>query len=271
MAITGAWAERASIQAGATRQGTGWNPVHRQRDGGGRNTAPGGSEPAPDEIVGVDVFGYTDEDTASMLYGYGEQTGTADRPRVTEEPGSRHAVQKGWPQWGRYRAGMPGGTTIRAQDHGADLTYMPRDPMLHNAFAGWDNKLVSRVNDAVPSDPAQYTMTTSMVQRDKVLEGSQASGRASQYAAPIASRITPMKVKPFTGAPERHNAMAPKEQTFRIRPFWIRNAGTGPVAYSKSNAAHEQKALTRNPPGDASQGPILSGDSGYSYEDPFYA
>lgn len=270
MAITGAWAERQQAQAGALQQGTGWNPIHRVRTGDGRNTAPGGSEPVTDQLT-AETFGYCDEDTSSVLYGYGEETGTADRPVLGEED-QRGSTPNDFPPWGPYKPGIPGGVVLRSKDHGAELTYTPRDPMLLPAFAGWDNKLTGDVNNAVTSDPSQYEMVTSMVQRDKVRAGTQMpAGRADDHYAPIASRITGMKIKPFMGDPARHNDMEPREQTFTIRPWWSRNAGTGRVAEMKVNTAYESQPLTRNPPADPYQGPILSGsDSGYTQEDPVY-
>lgn len=270
MAITGTWAERAASQAGALQQGTGWNPIHRSRNGEGRGTAPGGSEPVTDEITEPD-YGYAGEDSSSTLYGYGTETGTADRPRLGEEDRRGATSPQSFPPWGRYKQGLPGGIVLRSLNHGAELTYKPRDPILVDAYAGWDNKLINGVEDSVVSDPSQYEMNTSMTQRDKVHAGSQRSGTASEYNAPIKSRIVGQKIKPFTGDPARHNAMEYVSQTFTIRPWWTRNAGTGPLGMMKPNAAYEGVPLTRNPPAEPWQGPILSGsEGGYTNEDPLY-
>ncbi len=268
MAITGTWSQRLSIQAGARQWGTGVNPVHSVRTGNGRNTAPGGSEPVDSSLTGVEDYGYMPEDTASTLYGYGWQTGVADYPNLSDH--QFRGSSKDFPQWGRRQGGLPGGAVIRSQNHGADLTYTPRDPMLHDAYAGWDNKLTGDVNDAETSDPSQYTMNTSMTQRDKTLSGSQRSGSQSEYVAPIRSRIPGMKIKPLTGDSHRHMDMLPKEQTWTIRPWWNRSAGTGPTSMLKTNAAAETMPLTRNPPPDPYQGPTLTGDAGYTSEDPIY-
>lgn len=268
MGITGTWSQRRSIQAGARQWGTGINPVHSVRTGDGRNTAPAGSEPVPEELTGVEDYGYMPEDSASVLYGYGPQTGTSDYPNVSDH--QFRGTTKNFPQWGKYKNGTPGGAVIRSQNHGADLTFTPRDPMLHDAYAGWDNKLTGDVNDAEVSDPSQYIMTTSMVQRDKTRHGSQRSGSQSEYSAPVHSRIPGMRIKTLAGAPERHIAMEPREQTWTIRPWWNRSAGTGPPQWMQSNAAAETVPLTRTPPPDPYQGPYLTGGSGYTSEDPIY-
>lgn len=268
MAITGTWSQRLSVQAGARQWGTGINPVHSVRTGDGRNTAPTGSEPVPQELTGVDDYGYMPEDTSSVIYGYGTDTGTADSPRLGQEQ-FRGSAGK-FPHWGKYRAGAPGGTAIRAENHGADPTYTDRDPMIPVAAAGWDNKLTGDVNDAEVSNETQYVMDTSMVQRDKILSGSQRSGSQSQYSAPIHSRITGMKIKPLTGDAQRHIDMEPREQSWFIRPWWNRSAGTGPVKNMKVNDAYESTPLTRTPPPDPYQGVTLSGGAGYTDEDPLY-
>jgi hypothetical protein len=273
MGITGLWAERRGIQAGANRWGSGVNPIHGQRyPQYGRGTAPGGSEPVHQELTDTeeDTYGYTPED--SVPWGHGVATGTSLRPRLGEND-RRNSTQvpSDFPEWGPYRAGRPGGTQIRSLDRGGDLTHLSRMSYGETATAGWDNKLHGDEGLAEVSAPSQYVMQTSMVQRNKVREGSQTpSGRASQYMAPIQSRLIGMKSKPMTGDPTRHNAMEPREQTFTIRPWWSRNAGTGPTGYLKSNDAYTSTPLTRNPPSDPYQGPILAGDSGYTDEDPYY-
>jgi hypothetical protein len=275
MPITGNWKARQSLYAGASRWGTGVNPIHAIRDGDGRNIAPDGTTNlVPAELTDPyanDVLGYCDEDSASTLYGYGTETGTADRPErpaVTED--FRGSSLPGFPSWGRRKGGTPGGIAIRAEDHGAEITYTSKEDFARSAAAGWENKVTSEVNDAETSDPAQYEMQTSMTQRDKTREGSQTSGRASTYSAPIHSRIPAMMEKKYSGA-YRHGDMLPREQTYAPRPFWNRNAGTGDPSWMKVNETATRTPLQRTPPTDPYQGTYVGAtDYGYTGEDVTY-
>lgn len=274
MPITGNWKERQSLYAGASRWGTGINPIHAVRDGDGRNIAPDGTTTlVPSELVdpyASDPYLYCDEDSPSTLYGYGTETGTADRPERPAVTEDFRGSAGGFPSWGRRKGGTPGGQAIRAEDHGAELTYTSKEDFARDAAAGWQNKVTSEVNDAEISDPAQYVMQTSMTQRDKTREGSQASGRASEYFAPIHSRIPGMIEKKYSGE-YRHGDMLPREQTYTPRPFWNRNAGTGDPAWMKVNETATRTPLQRTPPTDPYQGQYVGAtDYGYTGEDVTY-
>jgi hypothetical protein len=147
---------------------------------------------------------------------------------------------------------------------------------------GWLNKDHSYVEDAQTSDVSQYEMNTSMTQRDKTREGSQISGTASEYSAPIHSRITAMKNRVWGASPDlpghlqRHDDMFPKQQDLIVRPFWLRTAGTGDASAMKTNELYVSEPLQRTPPEDAWQGNSVnnsaaSSEFGYTGEDGFYA
>src|SRR5258708_11708335 len=128
MAITGAWSARA-VQAegytGATRWGTGYNPVHAIRDipGGqqGKIIQSGatGQNPPPDQILGAIAWGYTYDDLASCYIGedyrylredhpnWGDDApGRADRSGVVQELGTIPQPE-GWPEWGPHNDDNP--------------------------------------------------------------------------------------------------------------------------------------------------------------------
>lgn len=280
MPITGNWKASQPVYAGATQWGTGINPIHSVRAGEGRGIADAGY-PANAEMIPVELtdpyasadtlFGYCDEDAASVLYGAGPETGTSDRPERPAEPSEfRAAVTPNYPPWGPYRPGIPGGTVLRAEDHGADITIATKLDPKRSATAGYEQKQTSEINNAETSDPAQYEMQTSMTQRDKTREGSQASGRASEYSAPIHSRIVAMIEKKWSGG-YRHAEMYPREQTFRPRPFWNRQAGTGDPAWMAPNEMATRTPLQRTPPTDPYQGQYVGAtDYGYTGEDVTY-
>src|SRR5713101_3316599 len=125
MPITGLWKDAQRIESGHLKWGTGVNPIHGIRDGAGRDIAPLPQQNTISDTI-VDPFqapemGYTDEDQSSTLYGYGYQTGTESRPPLGTED-VRNDNPTGYPPWGPYKPGVPGGTAIRADNLGADIT-----------------------------------------------------------------------------------------------------------------------------------------------------
>lgn len=272
--IKGAWlAQQQGYQPydSALKQGTGVNPIHAVHGGAGRGTTPGTTEPVPETLVGdpVDDYGYCDEDTANRMYGYGPETGLSDRPSWGESDMAANTLP-GYPAYGPYEGGRPGGTPIRSIEHGARLGLHSKAQYESNVLQGEDYKSTSYVNDADISDPSQYVMQTSMTQRDKTRAGSQASGTANEYDAPIRSRIPGMRAR-FFGGPERHADMEPKAQDVILRPFWNRTAGTGDPALMKPNELYQSTPYSRTPPPDAYQGPDAGGSTGgFTDEDPVY-
>lgn len=283
--IAGTWRANFVGYEYPTKWGTGINPIHQTRDGQGRNIAV---TPTQDDIqseitdpYAPDQTGYSDEERDSVLWGYGSDTGTSERPSLdANEQDARVATAESWPEWGPYEGGAPGGQGIRSENRGADLTSIAKgSPQSENPPPGMQPKRKNGVNTSTVSNPSQYEMQTSMTQLEKVREGSQTAGRASEYNAPIASRIPGMKIPLNGDSPERHADMQPKTQDLIIRPFWNRTAGTGPVPWMRANALYESTPMQRTPPDNPYQGSLVPGDVyqaesqnvyGYQDEDVIY-
>lgn len=273
MAISGSWKANALEKySGASVWGTGINPVHALPDGGGRNIAPyetsGTMSDDMTQQYDANDTAYLPEDSASVLWGYGVDTGTSERPPWNESE-SRNAVPSNWPHWGRTANGAPGGTHLRSHDVGAEATYTGKQVPKENGTQGWRNKLRSYVESALTSDPSQYEMQTSMTQRDKVRAGSQVpAGRENEYDAPIPSRIPGMKLKVYSGG-ERHAEMEPKSQDLILRPFWPRTAGTAYREWLYPNSMYVSDPMQREVPDNPYAGPSvpLTDNYGYTEED----
>lgn len=283
MAIANAWQNSLTgdvAYASALKQGTGWNPIHAIRSGDGRNIAPDGTTNLVPQELTTDTFdqdwGYTDEDEYMFMDSTPEsesriEVGVADRPSWGVPPAggaNRASMPENYPSWGpvsylndsgvELPRGIPGGTVIRSEEKGAIASSNPNQVPDETVNQGWINKDSGPVADAVVSDPSQYEMQTSMTQRDKVRAGSQSSGTASEYEAPIKSRITGQKIKWWTPAGEpRHYDMAPKAQEQMIRPFWLRTAGTGDPSLMQANEFYVSTPYQRTPPLDPDQGEVL--------------
>lgn len=279
MAIAGAWRAKQDSpipNVGYLTEGTGINPIHSVHSSSrGRDIAPGGVVGQIDDGL-TDQFapenlGYCDEDTSSVLWGYGVETGTADRPSLdVSDSGFRRATTEHYPQYGQYMAGVPGGTTIRAMEHGALANSTPKVMPDEDAAQGWMNKVRSFLLDSVDSAPAQLLVQTSEVQRDTVRRGSQTpAGRENEYDAPITQAIPGMRLKIYSGQ-ERHSEMMPKSQDQIIRPFWLRTAGTGDPANMEPNAMVTNSPVMRVPPADPYTGRETSSVAGYTDEDMVY-
>jgi len=261
MPITGNWKEQTSIQAGARIWGTGWNPVHAQRSGEGRNIAPDSEATPPVDMGIVDLNApyttYESDGPSDSIWGYGVQTGTADRPNLGQ-PGMQQRQHADFPGW------ESNGDAIRSRDHGAEVTEVSKKNFIREALDGWRNKETTEITDAKPSDSSQYVMQTSMTQRDKLRGPSQTTGRASKFTAGIPSRIIGEKLKTLIGSPDRLSAMFPAQQAFMVRPFWERNAGTDDPAKMEPNAEIGRVPFQRVAPADPFQGTELVGTtSGY--------
>lgn len=271
MPITGAWANRQAFHAGARKWGTGWNPVHATRDGQGRNIAPTGTTVlVPSELVTADLepdYGYCAEDVASTLYGYGTETGTADRPRYDPDgaQSDRTATPPGFPPY------THNGESYRAKRHGPGVTASYKQVPFETVSEGWRNKAKGDVEDAVTSDPSQYVVQTSMVQGDQTRTGSQTPGRANAPRASIRTRLVGQKLRYWSGE-QRHYDMTPRVQDQIIRPWWGRNFGTGDPADMAPNEMYVSEPMVRTPPPNPYTGdviddtPVIS-DGGYVGED----
>lgn len=268
---------------------------------GGENT-----ESFADDMGGM---GYWPEDNPSQYYAYnvndpdtwgaGSDTGTADRPLRNTEDSDPFSNETGWglpnppvdprtlpadpraktqnstrsnfPSWGGSRKPLPGGSVIRSIVHGDSLISKARVLPNEDVAQGWLNKEHGTPGDARPADDSQVFIQTSMVQRYKTRAGSQNIGSQSTFAAPIESRVVGKKVKQYS-VPEssRHWEMLPYQQEDYIRPFLMRQAGTGYREWNYPNEMYVSPAIQREPPPDPELGPVSMTDSndwGYSYED----
>jgi hypothetical protein len=299
---TGAWrakASNATLDYGfenAQKWGTGWNPIHAHHatDRLGRSlkdTYDLSDDPnAGQGTVSSDVvdeyapeyFGYGDEDSASTLWGYGVDTGTADRASWGQDHADVGGMMdiEGYPSWGPEPGGiLPGGSELRSIDRGADATLTAKVTPDEDVAQGWRNKVHdAEPLDAVTSDQSQYEMQTSMTQRDKTRAGSQAAaGRANEFDAPIKSRLIGMKERFWAASPNdpRHDDMEPRSQDTIIRPFWVRTAGTGYRDWMHPNELYVSEPKQRTPPDNPYQGENVAqadqlANMGYTQEDVFF-
>lgn len=271
--IKGMWLAKTQGQepyVGAAKWGTGINPVHAVRGGAGREIATSGTTNVlPDELAPKYEYGYCAEDTEYALYGYGVETGTKDRASWGDDE-NRTDVIPGFPQWGPYEGGAPGGQGIRTIEHGAVLTNTMKVEPDDTWAQGWVNKDTSFVNDPSLPEPEQLTRQTSMQQLRRTRAGSQRGTSQSDYDQPIATRVPGMIRRTYSGG-QRHADMEPKAQDIRLRPFWNRTAGTGPVENMQTNELYVSEPFQRTPPPNAYTGPDAGGQTdaipGYVSED----
>jgi len=289
MAFAGNFQSTFAMMSGAEKWGHGINPIHYVEGAGygGRTEKEIHTMQGPDsnqtQMLDPNLldpgeyreYGYTDEEFASATWGYGESTGTADRPPLGTATQQFRGVgpDDAWPGAPMEPGLVPGGTWLRAENKGAAAGVTAKlGDKEETVGEGWQNKLTGMVENAATSDPSQYEMQTSMVQRDKVRQGSQNpnTGTASEQMAPIESyRPTwGMRIKPWSGG-RRHYDMTPREQNMIIRPFWYRTAGTGYVEYMPQNQAfnYQVAPLTRMPVPDPYAGvPVPSSGDVYQEE-----
>lgn len=300
----------ASRQASRFKWGTGINPVHSVNIGdegrnysvnqtaGGTHTPQAGFAEVPLEIT--DAYYYVGADAESSpwtdipseydqsgdsqiphspIYGYTDDAGLSDRPVLgmnsdnADFRGSTEMLRgRGWPSWGPYSDGVPGGTNIRDQNHGADVTKNMKVNPNETVTEGWRNKeRLDQEFAADGSDVAQVFRQTSYLQRMLAREGSQ-RGEGSQSvqepAHAISSRTAPPKVKPWSGE-ERHYDMTPRVADEIVKPWWSRGAGTAPPVLLEPNQQLPIDPLVRNPPPDPYQGgdvqATADNPSGYGY------
>jgi hypothetical protein len=256
MAISGSWKASAidpKAYVGAAKWGTGVNPVHAHNDTTGRDIAPGGSEPSPEELLGPEAWGYCPEDM---------QPGHAlpyleTYPRWSP-PAPRDATG-GYPSWAQT------GDTLRELDHGvaAERTtgYQP-DTRQVMPFQG---KLVGGVEPATEADVSQVLIQTSDVQLMKPLENVRATARGTDVPrSTITPVVTGQRIKQWS---TRGDAMLPVQTDMIFRPWWMRGAGTGPAGYLAANQVVPTDPIQRDVPPDPYLGP-LSGqgeDPGTNY------
>lgn len=273
MALTGAWKDAHATQSGARKWGTGINPIHSQATADGRHVAPAGYTGLDEETDLLGEWqndGWSNEPWQTENHELPRDIGMYDRPNYGDSPQHARSGTDGFPQYGNYQGGIPGGTEVRTRKHGSDDMQTPNQIPTKSVSEGWLNKPVSEVEDAVTADMSQLLMQTSMVQRDKTREGSQrGEGSQSEYDAPIHSRIVGQRLKVYSGG-RRHEDMQPKTQTQRIRGWWNRAAGTGDPRMMEVNSQQQRAAIAREVPSDPYVMPPAVADSanyGYQEED----
>lgn len=269
MALSGGWKNAQSIQAGASKWGTGINPIHSQHSNStGRDIAPDGTVTAIDQNV-------TEPHYSEDGWGYDVDIddGTKQHPRWGTQTERFRNDADSFPEWGPYEHGVPGGSRIRSENHGAAESNTPLQIPTETVSEGWLNKPTGKAADSRTSDVSTVLVQTSDVQRYKERAGSQSSGRASEYNAGIASRVVGQKVKVYSTG-ERSYDMQPQQQHTRIRGWWSRTAGTGNAAQMEANSQRERSPFTRQPPPPPNTGPTPGidnpSDYGYSDEDVIY-
>lgn len=271
MALTGNWKASQESEAGALKWGTGINPVHAIHSDDGRGIATGGTDTLVDpSLVGNPWQDYDFADYESA-HETPQEDGSADYPKLGTTTDNLRNHAGGFPSWGDYAQGLPGGSGIRGENHGADMGNTPNQTPTEDVAQGWRNKDTGEVQLAVESSQAQVFRQTSDQQLFQTRQGSQRGpGSQSDYEQPIKSRIPGQKVLSFSTG-ERLYDMEPREQIPRIRGWWSRTAGTGRAAWMQVNAQNPVEPRTRLIPPEPSTGsPVLAttyDDYGYQSED----
>jgi hypothetical protein len=293
MAIAGTWKSGAVTPldyAGATRWGTGVNPVHAIRDGAARpnttkeNLLPlgEGSDYIPENVVGAAQWGYSNEDAA--LYpgedyrymvtdhpNWGEEAVVGNRRTSTSDKYSGHS-EGDWPAWGPHEedqlattdgfplSGPPGGAAMRSHSDDAELEANTAIAVpTRGSTGGWLNKAHGAVEEAETSDQSQYEVTTSLVQLHKTRNNNAAVSRGTDAArSPIETRLTGQKVKSYAksigmgGGPGTPD-MFPRQQDLPYRPWFYRTAGVAPMEQHTWNEMTAFQPIQRTLPTDAGE------------------
>lgn len=273
--ITGLWAANnadAPQFAGALKWGTGNNPIHSIQTEGpplrstGRVPGPEEAEfnvsDFPSEFLSEDLFGYSMEDMKVQNYLPGYPPPWGDETEVI-----RGQVNTELPSWGPT---LPsGGTAFRTIKEGAN---MHRHTVIgyptETVTEGWDNKLTGEVNDAEVSSQTQYERQTSMQQVNppEGRNNSAAMERGTDDPRDnIMTRLTGVKLKPWSDSPERREDMFPYQQDTIIRPFWYRTAATDNPEKMTPNEMYVVNPVQREVPADPYQGPQETGVDQYGY------
>jgi len=293
VAISGTWLAGAvtpSEYAGATRWGTGVNPVHALWDEGpgrGPTKLPLGSEDPSGAVApglaSVELFGYHDED-AQYYQGedyrymeddhpnWGDTTvGRADRDGVIMQYGTQ-PDPTGFPSWGPHGLtdadwsaqsplpGHPGGAELRAESEGSEVEHLTAMAVpTRGVTGGWLNKTHGEVAYQVDSDPAQLLVTTSEVQLRQVRVNDSAVARQTDDPrSPIDSRLTGQKVKHYAkssgmgGGPGTPD-MGPVTQDLPYRPWFFRTPAVPPPPDTTYGTMTGTEPLERIPPVDAGE------------------
>jgi hypothetical protein len=254
MAGLPSWRETTPVRyTGAGKWGTGVNPVHSKREGyEGRNLAPGVYDPPDTGLVETDDYGYMSED--NFPYVLPSET---DLSFMQEHPNLGDPSIRGradMPAWGYGAFPIPEGTAKRRLRQGMNPReiYTNVRPAAHGGD-GWENKRTGDVLDSRTADVSQLFVQTSERQRDAVQSNARAQARGTDDPrSEIPSRIPGMRLKIYSGG-ERHDDMTPREQSYSVRPFLYRTAGTGPRAWMAPNEMYVSEPIERILPPDTDE------------------
>lgn len=273
MAGLPSWRQQAGDKsyAGARKWGTGINPIHGEYQGyEGRNLAlpadiaeSTGLETEVPEDYGFmteDHIPYTDVDFSFMN----------EHPSLGQPTG--RGTSRGFPAWGNGAYPIPQGTAMRGRKRGMNYREThPQEIPTGEAGEGWTNKLTTYVLDSRTSDPEQLYVQTSERQRDGIMDNTRATTRGTDAArSEIATRLPGMRLKTYTNQ-QRLDDMTPYGQDQQyIRPFFSREAGTGPVQDMLVNDMYVSEPIARTIPADVDETLIdesdLTADQPYGEE-----
>jgi len=304
MAISGTWAERyanAQSYTGATRWGTGVNPVHALRDNPGRvtgvkeNLYPLGdaSDAVADTIVGADDYVSADwdgeEPYPDEVFRYQDSEPRWGTNTETFRGESNSDVMGEQPPWGPlypesddFPLGGPTGGSQEwldvphgeAEEHQHAIA-IPTQPVA----GGWRNKARSALalakdntTQAVGDPSAQWAVNTGQVQGQgvKYLDNSRAVARGTDSAREsILSRTAAMRAySPAVSFQMGGGAGSPDMYPFQLtaglkRPFTARQPGLPPEEEHYWNEMEGRYPLQRTVPPDPYQGdPEVTGTTG---------
>ena len=290
---------------GATRWGTGVNPIHAIPEGIPRGPIklPLGSEGpsgvAPEILLGPLMWGYQAED-AQFYAGEDYRYLDADHPNWGDGTTGRpdrdgdimiigaYPQPEGWPAWGPANddgssddfplTGPPGGASVRAY---SDELEIERGRAIavptQGSTGGQLNKTHGLVNEAHTSDPAQYEINTSLRQLRSHLDNGRAMMRGTdEPRTPIANRLTGVHFRPRSldfntgGGPGTPDMLPQSQDSIPKRPFFFRQ-GAFPAAEAHTwNEITYFDPIERALPDDAgatvtTSTADLAGAGGYGY------
>lgn len=288
MAISGAWRSRASRDyTGATKWGTGINPIHEVRDQG-RGRVVGAKETLlplgePSDVIAPDYLGsddwlcepYTDMTTDGESYRYQDDRPRYDQTTPQFRDSTNSPAMGETPAWGVYYDDNPDGDFPRPGPTGGTQAWLdvsrgeanerqhaiavPTQPVT----GGWLSKVRGAQALAESQDPTQpgfvFTINNSTVQGPglKTSNNERAVGRGTDSPrSPITSRTAGQVEKVYgrsfgmgggSGTPD----MFPREQLSGYRrPFFYRTAATPPLEQHSYNEMEGRVPINRTMPAD---------------------
>lgn len=288
MAISGAWASRARQDyTGATKWGTGINPIHGVRDNG-RGRVVGAKETllplgepsdavAPDLIDSVDWLcegPYVDEQYAGETYRYQDERPRFDQTTPSFRGDTNSPAMGETTPWGVYfdanpdgdfpRPGPTGGTQVwldvshgerRERQHAIAVPTQP-------VTGGWLSKVRGAQAQAESQDPTQpgfvFTINNSTVQGPGLKSSTNDRAVARGTDAPrsaITSRTAGMVEKVYgrsfgMGGGSGTPDMQPFQTSGYRRPWFMRTAAAPPYEDHQYNEMEGRIPINRTMPAD---------------------